>query len=126
MAIRTEFIDVIVPRKIIEQKFNGGWEQCLKEHEHLIGKRVWFDQHLFRDGAMNSGDAEEIVKQWEARGFTTCEVVAGQPKKWKEVCVYEWMWGPTLECDWISIDRKTRSVYLTGEEMGDVVWKEDV
>ena len=29
MAIITEFINFIVPIKIIEQKYPGGWAQCL-------------------------------------------------------------------------------------------------
>ena len=52
MSISTEFIDFIVPIETIRQKYPGGWEQCLKDHENLINGRVWFDDYLIRDGAM--------------------------------------------------------------------------
>lgn len=47
MAIQLEFIDFIVPRSVIEEKYPGGWVQCLKDHKNLIGGRVWYDEHLF-------------------------------------------------------------------------------
>ena len=69
MSISTEFIDFIVPIETIRQKYPGGWEQCLKDHENLINGRVWFDDYLFRDGAMGPLDIESIVERWEAIGF---------------------------------------------------------
>jgi hypothetical protein len=69
MSIATEFIDFIVPIQTIRDKYPGGWEQCLKDHEHLIGGRIWYDEHLFRDGAMNPMDIESLVERWEAMGF---------------------------------------------------------
>ena len=46
MAIALESIDFIVPIAVIRHKYPGGWEQCLIDHKHLIGERVWFDDHL--------------------------------------------------------------------------------
>ena len=40
MAIQLEVINFVVPIKIIKEKYPGGWEQCLKDHENLIGGRV--------------------------------------------------------------------------------------
>ena len=37
MAIALEFIDFVVPIALIRQKYPGGWEQCLQDHERLIG-----------------------------------------------------------------------------------------
>jgi len=54
MAVALEFIDLIVPVAVIRTKYPGGWDQCLRDHEFLIGGRVWFDDHLFSDGAMSS------------------------------------------------------------------------
>lgn len=42
MTIALEFIDFIVPIAVIKKKYPGGWDQCLKDHENLIGGRVWF------------------------------------------------------------------------------------
>jgi hypothetical protein len=64
MAVQLEFINFIVPIKVIKQKYPGGWEQCLKDHEDLIGGRVWFDEHLLRDGAMNPLDISYLLEEW--------------------------------------------------------------
>ena len=58
MAVAQEYIDFFVPIGIIRQKYPGGWEQCLCDHQHLIGGRVWHDEHLFRDGAMSPADMQ--------------------------------------------------------------------
>jgi len=52
MAIELEFINFIVLIHLIAQKYQGGWQQCLLDHAELIGGRVWYDEHLFRDGAV--------------------------------------------------------------------------
>ena len=56
MAIKLQLFDFVVPIKTIKNKYPRGWKQCLKDHENLIGGRVWYDEHLFRDGAMSPND----------------------------------------------------------------------
>ena len=124
MAIATEFIDFIVPIEVIRKKYPGGWEQCLKDHESSIGGRIWFDEHLFRDGAMNPMDMKDIVERWEHMGFQLYEEKSGI-KYWKDVCVFEGMLGGvTLKCDWLEVDRKNRSVFLKGTEPGEVAYRD--
>lgn len=125
MAIQMEFIDVVIPISVIKAKYAGGLEQCLEDYKDLIGERVWYDEHLFRDGAMHGRDAEEIVKHWKSIGFDVCEEVDGKPSKWKDVCVHEMIWGATLDCDWLERDLKTRSLYLKGTEIGEVIGRSD-
>ena len=81
MAINTEFIDLIVPIETIRRKYPGGWEQCLQDHAPLLGGRVWHDDYLLRDGAMNPMDMQRLVEEWEAMGFTATAEVNGQ-KQW--------------------------------------------
>ena len=122
MAIATEFIDFIVPIDTIRNKYPGGWEQCLIDHKHLINGRVWHDKYLFRNGAMNPMDIQSLVECWEAMGFEGI-VEKGGKKYWKDMCVCEGVFGrTTLECEWLVIDRKTRSAYLKGTEVGEVVY----
>jgi len=118
MAIAIEFIDFIVPIQVIKDKYPGGWEQCLKDHKNLIGGRVWYDDHLFRDGAMNPDDIESLVEHWEAMGFEGILEIDGQ-KCWQDICVFE-MGGPTLRCNWIDFDRESRAVFLKGVQPGEV------
>jgi len=88
MSIQLEFIDFIVPIATIKEKYPGGWEQCLKDHEYAIGGRIWYDEHLFRDGAMNSMDIKSLVDHWQSLGFIThLTNEKGEPTKWLDVCV---------------------------------------
>jgi len=120
MAIALEFIDFIVPISVIHQKYPGGWDQCLKDHEPLIGGRVWFDEHLLRNGAMNPGDNESLIDEWTALGFQPIEERDGE-KVWKDCCVVESMFGgATLPCDWLEIDNDVRSAWLKGTTPGPI------
>lgn len=123
MAIATMFIDFIVPIKTIEEKYPGGWKQCLKDHENLIGGRVWYDDYLFHDGAMNPMDIESLVNEWESLGFNTHkEDENGKPIEWVDVCVYEGMFGgATLKCDWLEYDSTSNGVYYKGTDPGELV-----
>ena len=127
MSIALEFIDFIVPIAKIKEKYPGGWEQCLKDHEYGIGRRNWYDEHLFRDGAMNPMDIKILVNYWRNLGFETHkEDSDGNPIEWVDVCVYEDMFGgKTLKCDWIEYDKVSDGVYLTGTEPGKLITRSD-
>ena len=63
MGISLEFNDFVVPISLIWEKYSGGWEQCLADHREDIGGRVWYDEHLFRDGAMGVDDIEALIEE---------------------------------------------------------------
>ena len=101
MAIQTEFIDFIVSIHAIRAKYPGGWEACLKDHAALIGGRVWYDDYLFRDGAMSPHDIGMLVEEWTALGLVGRAQVDGQ-ECWVDFCVHEAMFGgATLPCAWL-------------------------
>lgn len=121
MAVRLEFIDFIVPIAKIRKKYPGGWENCLREHAGLIGGRVWYDEHLFRDGAMNPSDIRCSVESWKVRGFQPMIEIDGE-RVWQDACVVESMFsGPTLPCDWLAVDLEQRIAYLRGTSPGRIV-----
>ena len=121
MAVALEFIDFIVPIIVIREKYPGGWEQCLKDHERLIGGRVWYDDYLLRDGAMNPNDIESLIDEWTALGFQPMEERDGN-RAWKDVCVVESMFGgPTLPCEWLALAGEANSAYLKGTDPGSIV-----
>jgi len=124
MSIQLEFINLIVPIKTIEEKYPGGWEKCLTDHIDLIGGRVWYDEFLFRDGAMNPMDIGHLVKQWEKFGFHTHDG-GDKPTKWIDVCVVEVMFGgATLPCDWIEVDGDI--AYLRNESKGEAIGRDNI
>ena len=119
MAINTEFIDLIVPIETIRRKYPGGWEQCLQDHAPLLGGRVWHDDYLLRDGAMNPMDMQRLVEEWEAMGFTATAEVNGQ-KQWVDFCVHDMMMGVTLPCEWI-IEPARRTLAHIDDPEPDVI-----
>lgn len=124
MAIKLEFIDFIVPIAVIRQKYPGGWDACLKDHAPLIGGRVWYDEHLFRDGAMNPRDIESLLEEWTELGFTPFEERDGK-QHWKDVCVAECCFGgATLPCSWLESDTEQCIAYLTGHPAGQIIGSE--
>lgn len=126
VAIALEFIDFVVPIGVIHQKYPGGWQRCLKDHERLIGGRVWFDDHLFRDGAMNPRDIGRLVEEWQDLGFEPFVELDGR-RVWKDVCVIESLFGgATLRCDWVAIDEVTGGAYMVGTQPGALIGREQM
>lgn len=124
MAVALVFIDFVVPIDLIRQKYPGGWAQCLQDHERLIGGRVWFGEHLLRDGAMNPADIESLVAEWASLGFQPTAELDGQ-RIWQDCCVVESMLGgPTLPCDWLELSEDGRSAWLKGTQPGEIKWRQ--
>ena len=75
--MRLEFIDVLVPVHVIEEKYPGGFAQCLADHRPLIGRRMWHDGRLLRAGALDPARARALVEGWQALGI---EPASGVPR----------------------------------------------
>ena len=126
LAISLEFIDFVVPRRVIEQKYPGGWVACVRDHQNLIGRRVWYDLHLFRDGAMSPADIGLLIEHWEKFGFDTRETVDGK-EWWKDVCVIQHLLGgPTLPCSWIEVDLISQTAHLASSDAGLVIGRDNI
>lgn len=111
MAIALEFIDFIVPIAVIREKYPGGWEQYLQDHQCLIGVRIWFDDHLVRDGAMSPAAIAALVEEWSLAGLQPTEERNGE-RVWKDCCVVESMLGgTTLPCDWLVVAEDRASAF---------------
>jgi hypothetical protein len=124
MAIALEFIDVIVPISKIREKYDGGFDACLRDHENLIGRQVWYDEHLFRNGAMEPNDIRLMVQRWNGLGFETIGVKDGQ-QVWQDICVVEGLFGgPTFFCAWLEFDASQRIAYRKGFSPGPIVSRE--
>lgn len=117
MAILLECYRIIIPIHKIIEKYPGGWQQCLADHKDLINGRVWYDQHLFSDGAMNPNDIEILADKWESFGFTgyVGDDITG---RWVDYCICDMIIGP-YACDWLT--RKGMAVHLKGTEPGEII-----
>jgi len=129
MAIEIMFINVIIPiRNIDKCRQLGGFETFLKNKRKELGKvrsrRILVDDYLYRDGAMSPGDTKLIVDFWEAQGLVVTEVKNGKTY-WKDLCVVDFLNGPTLPCDWIGYDRATNSVWMKNKAKGKLVSKSE-
>jgi hypothetical protein len=112
MAIRLEFIDVVVPVRVIEQKYPGGLAQCLRDLGPTLGRRVWHDGYLLRDGAMDPQVARERAEGWQLLGLEPLQWVDGV-LHWKDLCVVD-AGMPTVPCEWIVCDPVARTASLRG------------
>lgn len=121
MAVRLEFIDVLVPVHVIEDRYPGGFTQCLADHRSLIGRRVWHDGRLLRDGALDATSARARVEGWQALGIEPLQWV-GRRLHWKELCVVDLAaGGPTVPCGWLAWDARARIAWLRGTDRGETV-----
>jgi hypothetical protein len=69
MAIKLEFISLIVPIQKIDQYYPGGFNTFIAERITMFGGRLWYDNYLFRDWAMGPDGMEGLIKFWRDRGF---------------------------------------------------------
>jgi hypothetical protein len=121
MAVRLEFIDVLIPVHVIETRYPGGLSQCLADRRALIGRRIWHDGRLLRDGALDPAAARQCVETWQAYGIEPLQWVARR-LHWKELCVVDLAaGGPTVGCEWLRWDAKARVAWLKGCERGETV-----
>ena len=125
MAVQLEFINLLVPIEIIKEKYPGGWEACLEDHRDAIGCRIWYDDHLFRDGAMNPMDMQFLVTCWESLGFETKREVDGTIV-WQDVCVTDFINGNSRPCDWLLQMETEHAAYLKGTDPGLVIGRWNV
>jgi len=125
MAVRLEFISLIITINKINECYPGGFAAYKSENINLFGGRLWHDEWLFRDGAMNPADIENLVNFWAAKGLVPFEDQSGG-KAWKDIAVVDMFRGPTLPCDWIEYDDAERCVYLKGTEKGNIIGREEM
>jgi hypothetical protein len=111
MAIQLEFLNLIVPIQVIDRHYSGGFKALIAQHLSMFGVKLWHDEHLFRDGAMNPKDIEDLVEFWKEKGLKPFEERSGK-KWWKDMCVVDFFGGSTLPCDWLEHDPTDHSVYL--------------
>jgi hypothetical protein len=121
MAVQVQFITIVVPIERINLSTEpGGFNGLLARDADFVGKRFWYDQHLYATAVMSPIDAQRIMEEWEAKGLVG-RTSADESRRWKDLCIVDYYHGPTLPCDWLEWDAGARSVWLKGTEPGQVV-----
>ena len=123
MAIQLEFINFIVPVRVIQQKYAGGWDACLRDHAKGIGRVVWYDDHLFRTGAMDGDMMDNLIVKWTGLGFEASESL-GNSILWKDFCVLTSYGVSPHDCSWIKVNSAARVAWLTGAEQGEAIGRD--
>ena len=100
MPVFLEFLNVLVKREAIEKKCHGGWKAFIS---NSFITAEWYDDYLFRAGAMNPMDIERIIDRLKADGLNPTKLIDGA-EHWYDICVFDSMFGPTLPCEWIDME----------------------
>lgn len=110
MGIALESLNLIIPIRVIESKYPGGWVQCREDHGLKASPShfgaCWHDGELFRDGAMNAFDFEMLVDRWKALGLKATKRRQGKAVA-GDYCLYSrFSASPVHPCQWLQIDKE--------------------
>jgi len=115
MPIKLECINIIIPIHKMKQKCSnsiGDIDAFLDEHTES-GSGCWRDQHLYREGAMNSMDVQLRLDEWKRSGLRLTRKNSGV-LEWNDVCVVDSFSGPTLPCRWLKYNPDKQVAWLAG------------
>jgi hypothetical protein len=104
-----EFLNLIIKRSALDHIYAGGSAAFIKEHEPFDGRVNAYDEHLVKFGVTDSADIRKIALDMDAIGLVGVSHTNDEPE-WADYCVIDELMGPTLQCDWIQYDTKSRSV----------------
>ncbi len=113
MAVNVRFIAVVIPIAVIEEKCKaiGGLKGALELNKKWVGKKISYDDALYKDGAMSPNDIQIIVDFWEKQGLIPIENRNGKTY-WKDLCVIDQFSGATMPCEWVKYDITSSSASL--------------
>ncbi len=112
MAVRLECFNVIIPIANIDKYYPGGFDGFKQDNSDLIGAGMWYDDRIFRDGAMNHLDVEMILDSWKRLGLKITSICNGK-EYWDELCVVSLLQDESVPCRWLKI-RDGMAVYDDG------------
>ena len=121
MALKLEFINVVVPIAIIRSKLG---DSIFEAEFSTITDWAWHDNYLYREGCMNEYDLEDLLARWEERGFKLFEIIDGK-KHWQDICVVNSGFGPSYPCQWLDYDQNKNIAWLKGHDSESIVGPTD-
>src|SRR5882724_8845109 len=123
MAIRLQFVNLVIPVATLERALagQGGFRKFIESQGPLLNEMVWSDAYLCCvDGAMDWSLTEDMVARWEAHGLQGLVGVAPH-QWWKDLAICASGRGATFPCDWLQYDAKENCVYLNGTPKVEVI-----
>lgn len=122
VAIRLEFYNLIIPIRVIDRKYPGGWDRCRKDHglrrEASSFGSCCHDGELFRDGAMDPLGFALLLDRWTSLGFKSTRSHRNR-KVAADVCLYATFADtPEHPCDWVRIDTENGVAELLPRSRG--------
>lgn len=126
MAIKIEFVNLIIPIENINRStFEGGFEKHLEEFKGLIGGPVWYDQHLFRMGWMDTWMIDGYINFWKDHGLIPI-VKRNGVEYWQYLFAISTGLNMFMtNCDWVEYDLKKHKVWLKGTDPDDIYPNQD-
>jgi hypothetical protein len=124
MAVQLDVISVIIPIRNIEKHYPGGFEQYKKDYSSQIGGKIWFDDYILRDGAMNPIGIGLIIDEWERIGLKGI-AKNKNGEYWKDLCVVDFFQGVTLPCKWLKTENYT-AYHIDDENKHIVIGENDM
>ena len=108
MAVILDYINLIVPIEKIEEHYPGGFSQYKIDLKDSMGREIWYDEYIVRDGAKSEYDIDLLIPEWELCGLKGTVAVDGKDH-WADFCVVHPFEGATLPCDWLKTEGDTAS-----------------
>lgn len=108
MAVRLQFISIIVPRATLATcRDLPAYFSELEPKGAVLFETHWYDEHLYCETVMSGSDAESLIQAWRDRGLRD-----------DQVCAIASHHDPGL--DWLEFDAHDNCVWLRGTERGEV------
>ncbi len=111
MLIPIEFLNLIIKRSSLDRIYPGGSPAFITKHEPFDGRVNAYDEDFVKFGAMGPSDIHAIAEDMESLGLIGVTDKSGE-QFWTDYCVIDELMGPTLRCDWIKYNGKSRTVEL--------------
>lgn len=122
MAIHLQSLNLLVPMRLISQRYPGGIEACIDDHESLIGTHIWFDPSIWRHGADTPEAMAILVEGWRSVGLQPLSR-EDDTSRWRDLCVVDSNRATRAlpcPCPWLELSDDAEHAWLSGTEPGHV------
>ena len=94
MPVMLEYISVIIPREVLEEKYPGGF----RSFRSFDGERVFCcDRYVARVSFMGPQGVDWFIEEMSRWGLVYIE-----DGKCVDMAVVDWFSGPCVPCDWLA------------------------